>query len=361
MQVETVPRVVGASEMEGIPMRASLAAIVVCFVSTAVLAAEPQQVSKLRPSMSNGRDARVSLGRPLAFGAELWPVESTEEDEYQLVPPKQVFGPPANEPRKTLFQWSYGTSFGGGIDVEKDDPLQTDRPDFVEASTTVGKGVLQIESGYTYIRNDDADDNSITHSAGEFLFRYGVYQDWLELRLGVFPFSQSIGGPVPSATHSGCDDLYLGAKIAVTPQEGFWPEMALVPQMTVPTGHHAVTANKVLPGINWLYGWDVTDFIAIGASTQFNSAVDDESDRKYTEWAQAITINYNLAENVGAYTEWFAFFPTGAESAQVEHYIDGGITYRPNPDMQFDVRAGLGLTDASADYFIGTGFSIRIK
>jgi hypothetical protein len=347
--------------MEGIPMRANLAAIVVCLLSAATaLAAEPRQASKQRPANRNGRDTQISLVRPLAFGAELWPVEASEEDDFQLVPPKQVFGPPANEPRKTLFQWSYGTSFEGGIDLEED-ALETDRPDFVEASTTVGKGVLQIESGYTYIRNDDADDNSITHSAGEFLFRYGVYEDWLELRLGVFPFSQSVGSPAPSTTHSGLDDLYVGAKIALTPQEGFWPEMALVPQMTVPTGHNAVTANKWLPGINWLYGWDVTDFIAIGASTQFNSAVDDESNRKYTEWAQAITINYNLADNVGAYTEWFAFFPTGAESAQVEHYIDGGITYRPNPDMQFDVRAGLGLTGASDVYFVGTGFTIRIK
>jgi len=289
-----------------------------------------------------------------------WP-----QDDWELSKPageeepKINYGPPANEPRKTLFQWSYGTTFSGGPPV--DDDLQTDRPDFVEASTTVGKGVLQIESGYTYIRNKDPGDDSVVHSAGEVLFRYGVIEDWIELRLGVFPFSQSQSIASPTVTNSGVDDLYLGVKLGITPQEGIWPEMCLVPQMRVPTGHHSVTAGKVLAGMNWLYGWDVTDFIGVGASTQFNSVVDGGTSKTYTEWAQAITVNYNLAEKVGAYTEWFGLFPTGADTAQVEHYVDGGFTYRPTPDTQFDIRAGIGLTDASADYFVGTGFSIRIK
>ena len=51
-------------------------------------------------------------------------------------------------------QWSYGTSFSGGPDL--DEPLVTDRPDFTEASSTVGRGVAQLEFGYTYTYNDDA-------------------------------------------------------------------------------------------------------------------------------------------------------------------------------------------------------------
>ncbi len=333
--------------------------LLICLANSLVLrAAEPSRPRGTPTAIASQSPLRlVDWVTPVAFP---WP-----EDDLELgkpggdEEPKINYGPPANEPRKTLFQWSYGTTFSGGPPV--DDDLQTDRPDFVEASTTVGKGVLQIESGYTYIRNDDPDDNSTTHSIGEVLFRYGVIEDWLELRLGVFPFSQSQSVPSPTVTNQGLDDLYLGVKIGLTPQEGWWPEMALVPQMTVPTGHKSVTADKALAGVNWLYGWDVTDFIAIGASTQFNSAVDGTTSQRYTEWAQAVTINYNLAEKVGAYTEYFGFYPSGASTERVQHYTDAGITYRPTPNMQFDIRAGIGLTDASDDYFIGTGYSIRIK
>src|SRR5688572_5047194 len=69
------------------------------------------------------------------------PVECcpSEDDE------KRNYGPCADEPRKTLMQWSYGTSFEGGP-PGPDEPLATDRPDFTEASVTVGRGVVQLET-----------------------------------------------------------------------------------------------------------------------------------------------------------------------------------------------------------------------
>src|SRR5690606_21949136 len=53
----------------------------------------------------------------------------------------------------TLFQWSSGNSYGGGASL--DEPLASDRPDFTEASTTVGRGVVQLEMGYTYVEDRD--------------------------------------------------------------------------------------------------------------------------------------------------------------------------------------------------------------
>ena len=60
-----------------------------------------------------------------------------------------------------------------------------------------------------------------------------------------------------------------------------------------------------------------------------------------------------------AYTEWFAFIPSGADTARTEHYFNGGFSYLISNDIQFDIRAGVGLNDAADDYFLGTGFSIR--
>lgn len=296
---------------------------------------------------------------PVAFP---WPEDDLElgkpgGDEEE---PKINYGPPANEPRKTLFQWSYGTTFSGGPDL--DEPLVTDRPDFTEASSTVGRGVLQMESGYTYVRNKDPDDNSTTHSVGEVLFRYGVFADWLEFRLQVLPLIQtSSTGIGPTTTESGVGDLYLGAKIALAPQEGFWPELAIMPQMTVPSGGSAFTNNEVLPGVNCLYGWDVNDFLAIGANTQFNQRLDGGTGGKYLEFIQTASLAYSLTDKVGAYTEWFMLSPSGADTERVQHYMDGGFTYLLTNDVQFDIRAGFGLTGAADDFFAGTGLSIRFK
>lgn len=252
----------------------------------------------------------------------------------------------------TLFNWHGAPSEPLG-ELE---PIATDRPDFTETSSTVGLGVVQIESGYTFAQDDDL----VSHSWGEPLLRVGVLANWLEFRTAVFPTSQIIeSGPIRQ-TDSGTEDLYLGFKLALTPQNGLLPEVAITPQMTVPTGSSAFTAGQVLPGVNVLYGWDLNDRLTTGGSTQFNSALDG-TDSRYTEWAQSMTLGYSITENLGSYVEWYALFPHGAADVNPMQYFNGGLTYRLTDDVQFDVRAGMGLNDSADDFFAGSGFSVRLK
>jgi hypothetical protein len=255
----------------------------------------------------------------------------------------------------TLLQWSYGNSFSGGPDLGE--PLVTDRPDFTEASSTVGRGVLQLEIGYTYFFDDDGAARTTSHSYPEALFRYGIFTDWLELRIGQSIASEATG---PQGV-TGAEDLYLGFKIGLTPQEYWLPEMAIIPQMTVPTGHRAFTADEILPGFNWVYAWQITDRVSTAGSTQFNRAIDDGTNEAYTQWAQSWTIGGALTDTIGVYTEWYALFPHSADTAKPEHYLNGGFTYLFTNNVQWDIRAGVGLNAAAADYFVGTGLSIRFQ
>jgi len=257
--------------------------------------------------------------------------------------------------RRTLLQWSGSTAEGGPPGF--DEPLASDRPDFVEASVTVGRGVRQLEMGYTYF--SDRSTNRSAHSFPEILFRAGVFADWLELRLGLNFGSVSEGFDPLSRTVGGAEDLYLGVKVGLTPQDGILPEMAIIPQMTLPTGHTEFSSHQVLPGVNWLYGWDINDFLSLGGSTQANLGVDDATDREFLEFAQALTMGYQLTEKLGAYTEWFVITPAGAESIRTQHYFDAGFTYRVTNNLQLDVRAGKGVSAAADDFFVGTGAVVR--
>jgi hypothetical protein len=150
--------------------------------------------------------------------------------------------------------------------------------------------------------------------------------------------------------------LYLGFKIGLTPQECILLEMALIPQMNVPTG--SSTSGQVEPGVNWVYAWEINDFLSTAGSTQGNRRIDDTGEA-YLEMAQSWVLGYSLTDTVGAYTEWFVFIPSGADTARTEHYFNGGFSYLISNDIQFDIRAGVGLSDAADDYFLGTGLSIR--
>src|SRR5262249_8832751 len=153
----------------------------------------------------------------------------------------------------TLFDLIFGAPSGDAKRADESAHLDPDRPHFPEATTTVGLGRAVVESGYTYSRKGA----SFTQSYPEALLLVGVLADWFELRVGqnFLAERRSDGGPATSV--AGAQDLYLGAKFALAAQRGMLPAIALIPQMTVPTGSAAETAGRVLPGVNADFSWEV--------------------------------------------------------------------------------------------------------
>lgn len=242
--------------------------------------------------------------------------------------------------------------------ASKEEPseIAADRPDFTESSTTVGKGRIQLESGYTLSRNRDTGERN-GHSFPEALLRIGLFADWFELRIGQNYSSTNL----TVTSTDGLEDLYLGVKLALTEQKKLFPETALVIQATVPTGPDNITAGKTLPGVNFLFGWDVIpDQLTMAGSVQGNAAVTDDGS-SYLELAQSFTMGYSMTTKLGCYLEVFGKEPFSANVPDVgpEYYLDGGFTYKFTPNFQYDVRAGVGLNRHSDDYFIGTGFAVR--
>lgn len=319
----------------------------------------PNSFVPLQQSITNQETApRVDLNQYVPLNqTSPTPIELTPQPTQSILPQAPIAQVPnafvfdSGDPG-TLFQWNHAEK--GINSSESGGPLVTDRPDFTEASSTVGLGIAQLEFGYTYTFDNDGTTQTITNAFGEPLLRYGVLAEWLELRLGYNYFTQETNG----VQVSGSDDLYLGFKIGLTPQEGILPEMALIPQMRVPTGKAPFTANQVLPGLNWIYGWELTDRLSTAGSTQFNLAKDG-TNNTYTQWAQSWTLAYSWTDKLGSYAETFGLMPQGAVDTKPEYYFNGGFTYLLNDNIQWDIRAGTGLNDAAADYFLGSGFSVR--
>jgi hypothetical protein len=261
--------------------------------------------------------------------------------------------------RDTLFSWE--SCFN--VREEQEDPNEEkefalDRPDFVEASSTIGLGYVAIESGYTYTFNNDNDVQTISHSYPEALFRIGILAEWFELRIGQnYAEEQERSGGVTTNV-SGAEDLYLGIKLALTKQAEWLPESAVILQMTVPTGDADFTDDEVLPGINYCYSWGLGDYWDMGGSTQGNRAID-VTGGDYLEMSQAWAFGYAVADDARVYVEWFSFLPHGADVAKPEHYGDMGLSWFLTPNFEVDARFGIGLNEAADDYFTGMGGGIR--
>lgn len=260
--------------------------------------------------------------------------------------------------RKTLFQWFDGQP---QFPESTSDRIVTDRPHFSEASNLVGLGHIQLETGYT-ITHDRSQGTAVTsHSFPEPLLRAGILAEWFEFRIAAnYLAERTITGAGPSTWQQGADDMYIGAKLALTQQYGYLPEVALFPQMRVPVGSAAFTSREVLPGFNLAYSWAINDWLELECNSQLNRRLDGNGLTYYTEAIQTINFEYEIAERIGGFTEWIAFMPAQAATELPQHYLHGGFVYFVSDDFQLDFHVGMGLNEPAANLaFTGMGASYR--
>jgi hypothetical protein len=273
-----------------------------------------------------------------------------------------------------------------GKDEEEEKRLDPDRPHLPEASSTVGLGRAVLEGGYTYT----AKGSFQLHTFPEALLRVGMFADWFEFRIGqsfaseqksVFsltvparsqptshagPNTPNSGGSslVPLFTterNTGAQDLYLGFKLGLTEQHKYLPEIAIIPQMTVPSGNKAFSANELLPGVNTDMGWEIAQGrFGLEAVLAVNGAVDDVS-HTYVLVDHGLTFIYNPTKKLETFIEWDAFYPAGAVGPATgrQHYIVVGSVYYFTKNFEMDLRAGVGLNEHANDFLVGSGFAIR--
>ena len=248
----------------------------------------------------------------------------------------------------------------GNNDEEKEEPLESDRPDFTDSSTTVGYQRFQIESGYTYTHAIAGDPTHDAHDLPELLVRYGVAER-LELRLAwdegmVFDrYTDRNSGRV--VTENGSTDLDVRFQVC-DQQAG---------QMASPIGHHrfrfgprgapAQSSRQVDPFVNYLYSWEFTKKLSLNCST--GSLWTAESGDHFSRFSQSASVEYELTEKLHVFNEWYAFFRRDSSDNRPQHYYDAGLTYLVTPNFQLDWRAGLGLNDAADGFFTGCGLTIR--
>lgn len=244
-------------------------------------------------------------------------------------------------------------------------PLTTDRPDFTEASSTVGRGRVQLEAGYTLGYDDTAGTVTRAHSFPETLWRIGVTDD-IEFRIGWTYLVERIGA---ESTDDGAADLYLGSKFYLAEQRGWFPESSIILQFTVPTGADAFSDDEVLYGFNLLYAWELPSGWSLGASTGVNTGRDELPVTalipalNYDEHViahQSVALGIPLTERWSGFIEYFGLYSLGREHNFPENYIDGGFTFLVNDNFQLDWRIGIGLNDQAEDFFTGAGFALRL-
>jgi hypothetical protein len=246
---------------------------------------------------------------------------------------------------RTLLESLLGSEWASHTDdreAEAQPRVDADRPHLPEASTTVGKGRLVLESGYTFSEKGSVQ----THSYPEAVLRAGVFSDWFELRIGQNFITQD----------GSVSDTYVGIKLALTEQFGYFPQVAIIPQMTIATESHSEVDGRVLPGLNVDCSWEVIkNFFNVELLIATNRVRDDTRGTDL-EIATGLTAAVNPWRNLEVFAEWDAFYPVNSKNRQE---AVSGLVYFITKDIAVDIRAGIGLNRQARDFLAGTGFVVR--
>lgn len=232
------------------------------------------------------------------------------------------------------------------------DALVSDRPDFTEASALIERGHVQVEGGSTISRENEA---RVT-SHGEVLMRAGLSRR-LELRVAGNSFVQE---EVDGVAQSGVQDASVGLKVRLFdgPEQRSWrPEVSVIAHSTVPTGARIYRSQRAQPEVKVITAWSLTD--RIGFSSNLNVGRPFDGVRSFTEYAGSGSLGFAASDRVGVYAEAFAFAPQDG-SKVVSKYVNSGFTFLFSPDVQLDVRGGMGpRSSKNRDYFAGVGLVVR--
>jgi hypothetical protein len=244
-----------------------------------------------------------------------------------------------------------------------EEPIETDRHDFTQSARTVGRGVVQLEAGYSYYYKDTGHEIEHAHAMPEMLWRWGVTDD-IEFRLRwnyVWLFADE------EEARGSAEDLRWGFKLHVTEQERWFPESALEIRSTAPTGGATWTTDRVEFGSDYIYTWELAERWTLSGSTGFwtngggEFSLQPEPDEKddFMLWSQSVALGFPMGGRMTGYVEYYGLFTHARFEELRQHFFDVGVDFLVTNNLVFDLRLTKGLSDDADDLIVGIGGGCR--
>jgi hypothetical protein len=235
------------------------------------------------------------------------------------------------------------------------EPIVTDRPDFVEASSTVGRGIFQFETSIGFERSSlSGPDEKIRTTPT--LFRYGILEDW-ELRLetaGLLRYE--LGG----VSESSLADIALGAKWHTMDGGGDWrrPSMAWLLHVDLETGSDEIKGDGMRPSLRAVAEWELGERTALGAMAGAKYDSNNDEDH-YLGGIFGVVLGYSFTDAFRGFVEYAASNLASCDNGGNVATWDIGVAYLLSENWQVDAAFALDANGNSPDTFWTVGLSGR--
>lgn len=242
-----------------------------------------------------------------------------------------------------------------------EDEIQTDRPDFVESSNTVGTNRFQIETSVAYERDKNSDEKTQTFSTPTLL-RLGIADNW-ELRLETDgAFNQKIEDRTSSTStrDSGLADFALGFKWhqSDADEKTMAPSTAWIFHLDMPGGTDRFKSTKVRPSLRYVAEWEFANDFSLGVMPGLIYDVNDNNDR-FLGGILGIVLGKSFSDNLRGFVEFGGQEIMRKKDGGSQLTFDMGLAYLVNPLTQLDIVYNKGLNQYTPDHTLGIGLSVK--
>ena len=240
------------------------------------------------------------------------------------------------------------------------DHIETDRPDVVESSETVGKGRFQFEASVDIVRNRPGAGRREDSVSTPVLFRYGLTEN-VEARVETEGYlRERIADSAGSNTARGMGDTALGLKWkAVNGEEGTAiPDLAWILHFDIPSGSKQFRGHGVRPSLRANLEWELPHDLTLGMIPGvFRDRNQGGGD--YIGASYAVALWKNWTDRFRTLLEWSAPHIARSTDGGSLVTLNVGAAYLINNDTQLDFALRRGMNANTSDYLLTIGWSMR--
>lgn len=247
------------------------------------------------------------------------------------------------------------------------DEIDSDRPDKTDSPQTLEKNKFQIETGIEYsllkLKGFDeaglpAEFNFKTFTAPTTLLRFGISKN-IELRLGVDFDRQSQSSSNDSSGFNNSSNLsinppVLSVKIKLNEGKGWVPDFAILPEVQIPNiGNDDKKVKHFVPGFALLFSNNINERLDLG----YNLGVEWSDNLEEKEFFYSTSLGIKINSKFSSFVELYGNIPTDVNSSNQN--MDAGLMFLLKNNIQLDVYGGIGLSESSNNFMMGTGISLK--
>lgn len=241
----------------------------------------------------------------------------------------------------------------------EDEPIATDRPDFVESSDVVGKGRWQIETSLAWER-DRVGGVKARLASTPTLLRIGVGETW-ELRLetdGRLRLRTEEAGV--TTRERGWSDLAVGVKWHQRDgdEDAGTPGLAWLLHVDMDSGSGAFRGQGLRPSLRMVAEWTFAGGWSAGLMPGLYRDRDEDGQR-FVGVILAGVVGKSLTDKLRGFVEL-----SGQQLASRRHggsvvTLDAGLAYLLERNLQVDVAVARGVNKNAPDLGWTVGLSAR--